>query len=109
MGTIVAWILGIATLLGGVAAIVYLYEKRRERQKWAEKEKKVNNKWWESSELKKQYEAKGYRDFSWSNSNRVAERLAQGKEIVYEIDEKNRVKYKLVNDSGQVLLCSKGA
>jgi len=108
MGTVIVWILGIATVLGGIAAIYYFYEKWCERQQWTEEEKEVNTTWWESSELKKQYEAKGFKDFAWSKSDRVTERIADGKEIVLEIDEKNRIKYKLVNSSGQVLLC-KGA
>lgn len=108
MSTIVAWVLGIATLLGGFAAVAYFRDKCREKQQWSEQEKKVNSAWWEASELKKQYEAKGCKDFGWSNSDRVSERVAEGKEIVYEIDKENRVKYRLVNKSGQVLVCRNG-
>ncbi|HZX35113.1 MAG TPA: hypothetical protein VFF54_01295 [Thermodesulfobacteriota bacterium] len=107
MTKVIVLVLGIATVLGGIAAVGYFRDKRREKQQWTEKEKEVNNAWWESSELKKQYEAKGCKDFSWSNSERVAERIAGGKEAVYEIDEDNRVRYRLVNKSGQLLLCRK--
>ena len=108
MSDVIVWILGIATLLGGIAAVFYFVERRRERQRWNEKEREVNSAWWESSEVKKQYEARGFKDFAWSNSDRVASRLQDGMEIVYEIDEKNRTTYKLINKSGQVLLCRSG-
>jgi hypothetical protein len=74
---------------------------------WTETDKEVNNALWQSSELKKNYEAQGFIDFSWSNSNRVAERILEGKEIVYETDEQKLIKTKLVNKSGQILLCRK--
>lgn len=107
MGTAIAWILGIATVLGGIAAIGYFRDKWRENRQWTEQQKEINSTWWESSELKKQYEANGYQDFGWSNSDRVAERTAEGREIVYEVDEEKRVKHMLVNKGGQVLLCRK--
>lgn len=109
MGTIIAWVLGIATVIGGIAAISYFLDKWRAKAQWIEKEKEVNTAWWESSELKKQYEEAGCSEFGWSNADRVAERLSSGKEVVYEIDKKNRVKHRLVNKSGQVLLCRRGA
>ena len=98
------WLLIIATLLGGVAAIGYFRDVWRKKRQWVEKDKEVNSAWWESSGLKNQYEEKGYKDFGWSNSDLVAQRIEDGKEIVFEIDEGNRVKYKLLNRSGQVLL-----
>jgi hypothetical protein len=109
MSTTIAWILGIATVLGGIAAIGYFLDKWRERRQWTENEKVVNTNWWESSDLKTQYENNGYRDFGWSNADRLAERIAEGKEVVFETDEENRTKYRLVNKSGQVLVCRKGA
>lgn len=39
MGTVLAWILGIATILGGIAAIAYFWDKWRGKQKWTETEK----------------------------------------------------------------------
>jgi len=107
MDTTIAWILGIATILGGIAAIGYFRDKRREKQQWTEQQKEINDTWWESSELKKQYEENGCNNFGWSNSDRVAELIAEGREIVYEVNEDKRVKYMLVNKSGQVLVCRK--
>lgn len=108
MSTAITLILGIATVLGGIAAIGYFRDKCREKQKWTEKERVVNTNWWESSELKAQYEAKGCSEFGWTNPDRLAERVAEGKEVVFETDEENRTKYRLVNKSGQVLICRKG-
>lgn len=107
--TIVTRILGIGTVLGGIAAVAYFIDKWRDKRQFTEKEKEVNNAWWESSELKKQYESRGCKDFGWLNSDRVTEQIAEGKEIVYEIDKDNRIKYKLVNKSGQVLVCRSDA
>ncbi|OGP91236.1 MAG: hypothetical protein A2031_10290 [Deltaproteobacteria bacterium RBG_19FT_COMBO_43_11] len=107
MGIILVWVLGIATILGGIAAIGYFRDKWREKQNWSETEEEVNDAWWQSSELKKNYEAQGFTDFSWSNSSRVAERILEGKEIVYGTDKKKRIKTKFVNKSGQILLCRK--
>ena len=41
-GTVLTWILGIATTVGGFAAVAYFWDKwrdRRDRRKWTEKEK----------------------------------------------------------------------
>lgn len=109
MGNAIAWILGIATVLGGIAAIGYFLDKWHESKQWIEKEKEINSAWWEASELKKHLVANGYTDFGWSNPDRLAERISEGKEVVCEVDEKNSVKYKLVNKSGQVLVGRKNA
>lgn len=108
MSEFFTWVLGIATILGGIAAIGYFRDQWLDKQQWLEKEKQVNNAWWESCELKKEYQARGCKDFTWSNSDRVAARVQDGMSVVYEIDEKNRTKYRLVNRSGQVLLCRSG-
>lgn len=59
MGTAIVWFLGIATALGGIAAVGYFLDKWREKQEWTEKEKVVNSNWWESSDLKKNMRRKG--------------------------------------------------
>lgn len=104
MDTAIAWALGIATILGGVAAVFYFRDKWRERNRFTEQEKEVTSAWWEASNLKKEYEAKGFRSFAWSNSDRVVEREADGAEVVYEIDLDEKVKSRLVNRSAQVLV-----
>jgi hypothetical protein len=108
MSTAIAWILGIATVLGGIAAVGYFRDKWRAKQQWTEREKIVSTAWWESSDLKTQYEAKGCTDFGWSNPDRLAERMAEGKQVVFEIDHQNQIKYHIVNKSGQVLVCRNG-
>ena len=107
MNTVLGWILGVATVLGGIAAVLYFREKWLARNRWAEQDKIVNSAWWESSDLKREYESKGFASFSWSNRERVAERVKEGAEVVLEIDPPKRVKYKLVNQSGQVLIAKR--
>ncbi|MDA3916262.1 MAG: hypothetical protein PF690_04745 [Deltaproteobacteria bacterium] len=107
MNETVSWILCAFTVIGGIAAIGYLFDKWRSERKWSEQEKKVNNDWWESSDLKQLYEKNGCTEFGWSNKDRLSERLSKGKKLVYEVDKKNRIKNLLVNKSGQVLICKK--
>jgi hypothetical protein len=101
-------VLAVATILGGVAAIWYFWDKYRKNQEWSEKEKVVSPAWWESSELKRTLEAQGYK-FRWSARDRIEERKQNGYELVHEEDEASRTKYILVNSSGQVLIAKKCA
>lgn len=105
----IAWALGIATLLGGIAAIGYFRDKWNDRLQWPEQEKIVSSIWWESSLLKSKYQETGCAHFAWSNRDRLAERIAEGMEVVLETDAANRIKYRLVNRSGQVLICRRSA
>jgi len=108
MNTAVAWILGIATVLGGIAALWFFRDKWRERDRFTDEDKEVNSAWWEASALRKDYEARGFTAFRWSNSDKVTQRIAEGTEVIYEIDRKRKVRYRLVNNSKQVLLGRKG-
>ena len=96
-------VLAIATMLGGVSAVWYFWDKYRRNREWREKEKVVNSNWWESSELKRTLEARGFK-FRWSNRDRIEERKQSGYELIYEEDKINRTRYVLVNSSGQVLI-----
>jgi cell division septal protein FtsQ len=91
-------VLAVATILGGIVAIWFLWEKFF-LQKLIEKE--VNNSWWEASPLKQSLEKEGY-SFRWSNAESVEDRLNNGYKIIYE--KTLFKKYKLVNKSGQVLI-----
>ena len=102
------WVLGAATILGGIAAILYFREKWEDRNRLAEVDKEVTSTWWDASDVKKDYEARGFLSFGWSNSGRVAERQDEGAETIYLIDGTKRVKFRLVNRSGQVLIGRKG-
>jgi hypothetical protein len=108
MDTVMAWVLGVATILGGIAAILYFRDQWKGRNRLTEEDKEVTSAWWEASDIRKDYEAKGYRSFSWSNSDQVAERQVEGAEIIYLIDDERKVKFKLVNRSGQILIGRKG-
>src|SRR3990172_5962950 len=109
MDTVIGWVLAIATILGGIAAIFYFRGKWTERGRFTEQDKEVTSTWWEASDVKKDYEARGFRSFRWSNSDRVAERRDEGAEIIYLIDDATKVKFRLVNRNGQVLIGRKGA
>jgi hypothetical protein len=95
--------LAIATILGGVSAVWYFWDKYWCNREWREKEKVVNSNWWESSELKHTLEARGLK-LRWSNRDRIEERKEKGYEIIYEEDKTNRTRYILVNSSDQVLI-----
>lgn len=70
---------------------------------WKIKEKGVNSKWWESSDLRRTLEPQGY-TFRWSDRDRIEERKQNGYNLIYQEDEVNRTKYVLKNKSGQVLI-----
>ena len=108
MDATIAWVLGVATILGGIAAIFYFRDKWKDRDRFTEEDKEVTSAWWEASDLKKGYESKGFRTFGWSNSDRVPERQAEGAEVIYELDNARKVKSRLVNRSSQVLIGRKG-
>jgi len=99
-------ILVIATILGGIAAIWFFYDKYSGKNEFSVENKTVNNTWWESSDLKKSLEADGYNKFAWSNSDRVEERIDEGYEVIFDEDKDkdNKIRYKLVNKSAQVLI-----
>lgn len=103
-----AWVLGAATIFGGIAAIIAFRDKWKDRNRFGEENKEVTSAWWEASDVKKGYEAKGFRSFGWSNSDRVAERQIEGAEVIYQIDDTRKVKFGLVNRGGQVLIGRKG-
>ena len=76
-------ILSIATVLGGIAAAWFIWDKYTHSSNYIEKEKIVNSKWWDSSALKGDLENQGY-VFRWSNPDKVEDRLKEGFEIIYE-------------------------
>lgn len=104
MDTAIAWVLGVATIVGGIAAIFYFRDKWKDRNRFTEEDKEVTSAWWEGSDLKRAYESKGFRSFGWSNSDRIPERQAEGAEVIYELDNARKVKSRLVNRGGQVLI-----
>lgn len=94
-------VLTIATILGGIAAIWFLWEKFFSVEAF---EKKVNSTWWEKSQLKGKLEKNGY-IFRWTDSDSVEEKSSNGYEIIFE--KTLFSKHKLVNKSGQILIGKK--
>ena len=70
----------------------------------AEKDKIVTSEWWNASDLKKEYEGRGWTTFRWSNVDRVPEREQEGYKVVVLRDPSANMRYRLVNRSGQVLV-----
>ena len=115
-------VLGLATILGGIAAAWYFIDKYRSRNTSSEAdsglsetkqtniaEKTINSTWWESSNLKTKLEAEGFKKFYWSDADRVEERKDSGYETVYDDQSDPTSKVILVNKSGQYLLGKKDA
>lgn len=94
-------LLAVFTILGGISAVLYFWDKFFVKE---EAEKEVNNSWWESSNLKRKLESKGY-SFRWSSSEKVAQRVNEGYEVVFE--KELFKKHKLINSSGHILIGKK--
>ena len=71
--------------------------------KWREEEKLVDLHWPEKSGLRAKKEAEGMTLY-WSSPGKLASRLLDGDEVIYEDDKKKRVRRKLVTKSGLVLI-----
>ncbi|MEM7820364.1 MAG: hypothetical protein QW761_02055 [Candidatus Aenigmatarchaeota archaeon] len=100
-------ILAIATILGGVAALMYFWEKYKKKDKWHEEDKIIDSSCWESSEIKKIKDAEGFTTYRWSNPEKVAGRKANGYLIIYEEDKKSKTRYQLINKGHQLLIGKK--
>ena len=74
-----------------------------------EKDKLVTSAWWEASDLRKEYESRGFKQFHWANAERVAEREQQGHEPVYLRESATNTNFRIVNKSGQVLMAKRDA
>lgn len=70
----------------------------------SERDKLVNSAWWEASDLRKEYQNRGFSRFHWSNAQSVAEREQQEHEVVYLNDASTNTRFRLVNRSGQILM-----
>lgn len=69
----------------------------------AEEEKVVHKDWLEVSQFGQRMEDEGYA-LRWSKPERIETRKLQGWEILYEIDEKKWIKYRLENSDGSTLI-----
>jgi hypothetical protein len=74
-----------------------------------EKDKLVTSAWWEASDLRKEYEHRGFKHFYWSKPELIPEREGKGYEVVYLDDSAANARYRIVNKSGQVLLAKRDA
>ena len=106
----------IAALMLAIIAIV-LHRKKDALQANAvtipqesvEKDKLVNSEWWEASDLRMEYASRGLKNVRWSNPEIIARREQQGYEVIYLDDHAAKVRYRIVNKSGQVLIGNRDA
>jgi hypothetical protein len=97
-------IVDIATVIFCAAALVYFWHKWRADNKWDVKDKLATLQWWNVSALREEYQARGLSHFLWSNAEHLAGHLAEGYETVYEVDNARKIRYRIVNKNGQVLI-----
>lgn len=84
----------------------FLYELAKDLKghlEWKEEDKLVNIKWPEQSGFKGKAAAAGL-EISWSRPDKVESRKLDGYEVVYEVDQKTRVRRRLVLRDGLVLI-----
>lgn len=69
-----------------------------------QEDKLVSPAWWDASDLRKEYEGRGFKHFRWSNADRVAEREQEGYEVVCLDDSNANIRHRIVRNNGQVLM-----
>jgi len=74
--------------------------------KWQEKEKIVDSQWLEVSGFDKELLSKGYQ-IAWVSEDKVERKKLDGMEIIYDIDEKERIKYKIIRKDRLTLMGGK--
>jgi hypothetical protein len=70
---------------------------------WNEETKAVDMEYIHKSGLSEKLEKEGYKLY-WSTFDKVASKKLDGWEIIYEIDEENRTKYRLVVNNEVILI-----
>jgi hypothetical protein len=91
------------TILGGIAAIWFFWEKFKPNKQWVINDKIVSSNWFDSSEIKKDFESQGY-SFRWFSPDKIEERIQKGYVVIYEEDKSNMKRNRFVNKSGQILI-----
>ena len=72
-----------------------------------QEDKLVSQAWWDASELRKEYEGRGFKHFRWSNADRIAEREQEGCEVVCLYDPNANIRHRIVRNNGQVLMAKR--
>ncbi|MET3461439.1 hypothetical protein [Variovorax atrisoli] len=91
----------IVEILGALYAP--LKDLYRHHTSYPEKDKLVDFQWPESSGFSAKLREQGW-DVKWSRPDLVARRIDEDWQVMYEIDEKNKVIYRLVLRDGLVLI-----
>lgn len=71
--------------------------------KWEEEEKLIDSNWVKKSGFQDKAENDGL-TLRWSNPDKIQTRMLDGYDVVYEIDESKRMRRRLVNKVGDVLI-----
>ncbi|MFM0603658.1 hypothetical protein PQR05_03900 [Paraburkholderia sediminicola] len=75
----------------------------KDRLKWDEQEKQVDRDWLDKSGFEKHMIASGI-DLYWSRPDSIATREFDGWSVLYELDQKNRIRNRLVRYDGTTLI-----
>ena len=73
---------------------------------WDEEEKLVDFQWPDASGFKANAENEGYA-VAWSRPDKIASRMLEGYEILFEVDKIKRVRFRLVLRDGLTLIGKK--
>lgn len=75
----------------------------KDHLKWGERTKEIDGQWLERSGFANHITAQGIRLF-WSRPDSIATHELDGWSVVYELDQKERIRYRLVRYDGTTLL-----
>lgn len=75
----------------------------KDRLKWEEQTKEVDRDWLDKSGFAKHVTDLGIRLY-WSRPDSIATHELDGWSVAYELDQKNRIRYRLVRYDGSTLL-----
>ena len=75
----------------------------KEYFEWSEEDKLVDMKWLENSGFGNMWKQKGY-TLSWSRPDKIASRMLDGWNIIFEIDKPKRIRRRIVLRDGMVLI-----
>jgi hypothetical protein len=75
----------------------------KEYFEWDEEDKLVDMNWLEDSGFGNNWRQKGY-ELKWSRPDRLASRMLDGWDIIFEIDKYKRIRRRLILRDGMVLI-----
>ncbi|MGE4349673.1 MAG: hypothetical protein AB7D28_07900 [Candidatus Berkiella sp.] len=104
----------IATIVGTLLAVFYAIKKftswYHQRNIYRVEDKEVTLRWLEQTPLKQGWEDQGYR-LAWPLLKELEIKKSEGWEVMYEVDDKNKIKYRFVviNNPDHLLMGKKAS